>query len=55
MFNKFISGVITTTGELNREAMSVHGLTVMVRDQGASSKRSLAKVLIHIEDHNDHK
>lgn len=49
-----IVGVITTLQELNREAVSRHELTVMVRDQGALSKRSLAKVIIHVLDHNDH-
>lgn len=40
--------------ELNREAVSHHELTVMVRDQGALSKRSLTKVIIHVLDLNDH-
>lgn len=46
--------MITTIGELNREAIAKHELTIMVRDQGTPSKRSLARVIIYIEDHNDH-
>ena len=49
-----LSGVITTTTELNREAMSKHELTLMVRDQGSQSKRSLTRVIVYIDDHNDH-
>ena len=49
-----IAGVITTTDQLNREAISRHELTIMVRDQGTPSKRSLARVIVNIEDHNDH-
>ena len=49
-----ISGVITTIAPLNREAISRHELTVMVRDSGLPSKRSLARVVINVEDHNDH-
>ncbi len=47
-------GVITTIDTLNREAISRHELTVMVRDQGTPSKRSLTRVIVNIEDHNDH-
>lgn len=49
-----ISGVITTMESLNREAVSRHELVVMVRDQGTPSKRNLARVVIHVQDHNDH-
>ena len=38
---------------LNRERISRHELTVMVHDGGIPSKRSLARVVINIEDHND--
>ena len=47
------SGIITTTDALNRETISRHELTIMVRDQGTPSKRSLARVIINVEDHND--
>ena len=39
---------------LNREAISRHELTIMVRDQGTPSKRALARVVITVQDHNDH-
>ena len=47
-------GVITTIEPLDREVMSHHELTVMVRDQGHPSKRSFARVIITTLDHNDH-
>ena len=47
-------GVITTVAPLDRETIAQHDLTVMVRDQGLPSKRSLARVLINVHDHNDH-
>ena len=40
--------------ELDREEMSRHLLTVMVRDQGVPSKKSFARVVIDIDDDNDH-
>lgn len=46
--------MVTTTADLNREAISQHELTIMVRDGGTPSKRSLARVEIYIDDHNDH-
>lgn len=51
----FIScvGVLTTLDVLNHEAVSRHELTVMVRDQGTPSKRSLARIVINVLDHND--
>ncbi|ELU08218.1 hypothetical protein CAPTEDRAFT_222745 [Capitella teleta] len=48
------TGVITTRERLDREAASHHQLVVMVRDQGTPSKRSLARVVIVVNDHNDH-
>ena len=50
----FPPGVITTREPLNREAMSQHELTLMVRDQGTPSRRGLARVTIIVQDHNDH-
>lgn len=38
----------------NREIMEEHYLTVMVRDQALKSKRSFARVLVRVYDHNDH-
>ena len=46
--------MITTIEPLDREVMSHHELTVMVRDQGHPSKRSFARVLITALDRNDH-
>ena len=42
------------SGALDREEMSRHLLTVMVRDKGVLSKRSFARVQINLLDHNDH-
>lgn len=39
---------------LDREEMSRHLLTVMVRDQGVPSKKSFARVEIEVLDDNDH-
>ena len=39
---------------LDREEMSRHLLTVMVRDQGVPSKKSFARVVIDVDDDNDH-
>ena len=39
---------------LDREDLSRHLLTVMVRDQGRRSKKSFARVEISVLDHNDH-
>lgn len=48
------AGVIKTLASLNREANSHHELIIMVRDQGTPPKRSLARVVINVLDHNDH-
>lgn len=37
-----------------REVLEEHLLTVMVRDGALKSKRSYARVLVHVFDHNDH-
>ncbi|CAL1526834.1 unnamed protein product [Lymnaea stagnalis] len=47
-------GVIVVSDPLDREDLSRHLLTVMVRDQGAQAKRSYARVEINVLDHNDH-
>ncbi|XP_030767379.1 fat-like cadherin-related tumor suppressor homolog isoform X3 [Sitophilus oryzae] len=49
-----ITGVITLVGNLDRETLSEHVLTVMVRDGGTPAKRNLARLHIIVHDHNDH-
>jgi protocadherin Fat 1/2/3 len=49
-----VAGVIMVSEALDREEMSRHMLTIMVRDQGIPSKKSFARVEIYIEDDNDH-
>ncbi|XP_044219548.1 protocadherin Fat 2 isoform X3 [Thunnus albacares] len=48
------SGVLVMTEELDYEMISVHTLIVMVRDQEIPVKRNFVKVVIHVEDCNDH-
>ncbi|XP_077287800.1 fat-like cadherin-related tumor suppressor homolog [Arctopsyche grandis] len=49
-----ITGDVTIREPLDREIMEEHYLTVMVRDQALKSKRSFARVLVRVYDHNDH-
>ncbi|XP_075961283.1 protocadherin Fat 2 [Anarhichas minor] len=48
------SGVLVMTEELDYETISVHTLIVMVRDQEIPVKRNFVKVVVHVEDCNDH-
>ncbi|MED6273157.1 hypothetical protein CHARACLAT_003815 [Characodon lateralis] len=48
------SGVLVMTDKLDFEMISVHMLIIMVRDQEIPVKRNFAKVVIHVEDCNDH-
>ncbi|XP_034739835.1 protocadherin Fat 2 isoform X1 [Etheostoma cragini] len=48
------SGVLVMTEELDYEMISVHTLIVMVRDQEIPVKRNFVKVMVHVEDCNDH-
>ncbi|XP_047440816.1 protocadherin Fat 2 [Mugil cephalus] len=48
------SGVLVMTEELDYEMLSVHTLIIMVRDQEIPVKRNFAKVVVHVEDCNDH-
>uniref|UniRef100_A0A3P8RV15 FAT atypical cadherin 2 n=1 Tax=Amphiprion percula TaxID=161767 RepID=A0A3P8RV15_AMPPE len=48
------SGVLVMTEELDYEMTSVHTLIIMVRDQEIPVKRNFAKVVVHVEDCNDH-
>lgn len=48
------AGVIVLSGPLDREDLSRHLLTVMVRDQGVQIKRSYTRVEVNVLDQNDH-
>ncbi|KAG9491170.1 hypothetical protein GDO78_006506 [Eleutherodactylus coqui] len=48
------TGTLYTTETLDYESMPIHILTVMVRDQGAQTKRNVVRVTIQVEDINDH-
>ncbi|XP_055053281.2 protocadherin Fat 3a isoform X6 [Misgurnus anguillicaudatus] len=48
------NGVIYTARRLDHESRTQHILTVMVKDQEFPYRRSLARVLIGVEDVNDH-
>uniref|UniRef100_A0A665V628 FAT atypical cadherin 2 n=1 Tax=Echeneis naucrates TaxID=173247 RepID=A0A665V628_ECHNA len=48
------SGVLVMTEELDYEMISVHTLIVMVRDQEIPVKRNFVKVVVQVEDCNDH-
>ncbi|XP_051926761.1 protocadherin Fat 2 isoform X1 [Hippocampus zosterae] len=48
------SGVLATTDKLDYETIPLHTLVVMVRDQEIPVKRNFAKVMVHVEDCNDH-
>ncbi|XP_060526655.1 fat-like cadherin-related tumor suppressor homolog isoform X2 [Cylas formicarius] len=49
-----ITGVIMLANALDRETLSEHVLTVMVRDGGTPAKKNLARLHIIVHDHNDH-
>lgn len=49
-----ITGVISLAASLDRETLSEHILTVMVRDGGTPAKRNFSRVKIIVHDHNDH-
>lgn len=49
-----ITGVISLAASLDRETLSEHILTVMVRDGGTPAKRNFARIQIIVHDHNDH-
>ncbi|XP_051871067.1 protocadherin Fat 1-like isoform X1 [Pristis pectinata] len=48
------SGVLLTADELDYEAIQLHTLTIMVRDQEVPVKRNFVRVNINVEDSNDH-
>ncbi|XP_069049414.1 protocadherin Fat 1 isoform X3 [Lepisosteus oculatus] len=48
------TGILYTAEKLDHETMHKHVLTVMVRDQDVPVKRNLVRVIIDVEDANDH-
>ncbi|XP_053564600.1 protocadherin Fat 3 isoform X2 [Bombina bombina] len=48
------TGVLYTAERLDHEAQARHILTVMVKDQEFPYRRNLARVIINVEDANDH-
>ncbi|XP_054832337.1 protocadherin Fat 2 [Eublepharis macularius] len=47
-------GTLITVMRLSSQSMLLHTLTVMVRDQGVPIKRDFARVVIHVENCNNH-
>lgn len=41
-------------GDIFRESGQKHILTIMAKDQGTPTKRNYARVVIHLEDSNNH-
>ncbi|XP_055033747.2 protocadherin Fat 2 [Misgurnus anguillicaudatus] len=48
------SGVLVLKEELDYETITTHTLIVMVRDEKIPIKKNFAKVVVHVEDCNDH-
>ncbi|TRY88306.1 hypothetical protein DNTS_016697 [Danionella cerebrum] len=48
------SGILVLKEELDYETISSHSLIVMVRDEKIPIKKNFAKVVVHVEDCNDH-
>ncbi|XP_028574146.2 protocadherin Fat 2 [Podarcis muralis] len=48
------SGTLMMAEALDSQSMSLHTLTVMVRDQEVPVKRDFARIVIHVEDCNSH-
>ena len=49
-----MDGTITLRQKLDREFISQHIITVAVKDTGTPSKKNFARLIIDVEDHNDH-
>uniref|UniRef100_T1J1P1 Uncharacterized protein n=1 Tax=Strigamia maritima TaxID=126957 RepID=T1J1P1_STRMM len=50
-----VRGILSVAEKLDREACHQHVLTVTVKDDGIPTKRSnFARVVINVQDHNDH-
>ncbi|XP_037068712.1 protocadherin Fat 1-like [Pollicipes pollicipes] len=50
-----MTGQVTVAGRLDRETEHEHVLTVSVRDQGTPARRDYARLLVHVQDENDHR
>lgn len=50
----YTTGQISVKESLDHEALNKHQLVIMARDKGVKPYRSFAKVVINVEDHNDH-
>eukprot|EP00061_Rhincodon_typus_P016361 g44543.t1 len=48
------TGILFTAEKLDHETKHQHILTVMVRDQDVPVKRNYVRVIINVEDTNDH-
>ncbi|XP_063784401.1 protocadherin Fat 2 [Pseudophryne corroboree] len=48
------TGVLFSTESMDYESMTIHILTVMVRDQEVQIKRNFVRVTIQVQDSNDH-
>ncbi|XP_076345079.1 fat-like cadherin-related tumor suppressor homolog [Tachypleus tridentatus] len=48
------TGVLSVEEKLDHELAHQHRLTVLVTDNGTPAKRDFARVIIDVEDHNDH-
>ena len=49
-----IDGTVSLARKLDREQISRHILTVSVKDEGSLSKKNFARLVINVEDNNDH-
>ncbi|XP_064610099.1 protocadherin Fat 1-like isoform X2 [Liolophura sinensis] len=49
-----LTGQISVKEPLDHEALNKHQLVIMARDKGVKPYRSFAKVVINVQDHNDH-
>lgn len=49
-----ISGSLTVSEPLDREAIVAHVLTIQVQDNGTPSLKDYARILVTVHDHNDH-
>ena len=49
-----LDGTITLRQKLDRENLAQHIITVSVKDTAAPTKKNFARVIIDVQDHNDH-
>ncbi|BES90547.1 Laminin G domain [Nesidiocoris tenuis] len=50
----YLTGAISVIQPLDRETISEHVMTVMVKDQGTPAKKNFARVVVTVHDANDH-